>query len=77
MQSIKCDAKGRLFLRETLREKYGDRFVAIPSHGRIILLPVPNDPVADLRDASKKLRGKSIRELKRMIEQEARRQVIG
>ena len=75
MQLTKCDAKGRLYLRESIRERYGRQFIVVPAPGELLLIPVPDDPVADLRDLGKKLRGFSLTKLKTLIKEEARRQV--
>ena len=56
MQAIKCDSKGRLYLKESLRKRYGDIFIAVPVPGEIVLIPVPSDALRDLREATKKLR---------------------
>ena len=76
MQTLKCDSKGRLLLRESLRTRYGDRFIAVPAPGEILLIPVPEDPVTDLREAAKRARGLSTRKLKSVIEETASRQVV-
>ncbi len=75
MQTVECDAKGRLYLKQSLREKYGRRFVTVPARGEILLIPVPKDAVTDLREATSMLRGKSMRELKMAIEKTIRDQV--
>jgi len=35
------------------------------------LIPIPNDPVKDLREVTDKLKGKSIEEMKKAIKEEA------
>mgnify|MGYP001585050807 CR=1 FL=1 len=75
MPVLTCDEKGRLYLHEELRERYGKRFLAVPTPKEILLVPIPRDAVADLREATKKLRGKSLEELKQGIERAARHQV--
>lgn len=71
-----CDAKGRLYLKEELRKKHGDRFIAVSAPGEIILLPVPKDAVKDLQEATQKARHYSIRRLKELIHEAAGRQVV-
>ena len=65
-----------MYLRQSLRKRYGERFIAVPAPREIVLIPVPTDPVEDLRDGTKKARGKSLRQLKSIIEREARKQVV-
>ena len=76
MEDLKCDSKGRLYLSQSLRRLYGARFIAVPAPGEIVLIPVPKDAVKDFRDATRKARGKSIRQLKAMIAREAHRQAV-
>ncbi len=70
-----CDAKGRLYLKEELRKKYGDRFIAVPAAGEIVLLPVPKDPVKDLQEVAGKARKLSLKRLKKLIRETALYQV--
>ena len=56
MQETQCDAKGRIYLREKTRARYGKRFVVVEAPDEIILLPIPDDPVADLAEFGKPLR---------------------
>ncbi len=76
MEQLKCDSKGRLYLKESLRKRYGERFVVVPSTGEILLIPIPKNPVQDLREATKKIRGMSLEQLKALIEKQARKQVV-
>lgn len=75
MHVVTCDSKGRLYLRDKLREEYGSKFVAVPGPREIILMPVTEDAVADLRQATRQLQGKSMKTLKRAIEEELRGQM--
>lgn len=75
MQVITCDAKGRLYLNEKIRTKYGERFVAVPTLSEVLLIPAPKDPVGDLREATTRLRGKSLKALRDAIHQQTLKQV--
>ena len=75
MPVLTCDAKGRVYLGEKVRAKYGDRFLLVQAPSEILLVPVPDDGVAALRRASRKLRGKTMKELKRAIAEQARQEV--
>ncbi len=77
MQISKCDEKGRIYLKQEVRSRYGDRFVVLEVRGELILLPVPKDPVKDLEELGKALKGKSMEELKASIAERARKEVIG
>lgn len=70
-----CDRRGRLYLQDTIRAAYGTRFVLVEAPGELILIPVPNDPIADLADLGKALRDVSIEELKREIRETAEDEV--
>ena len=76
MQTTKCDSKGRVYLKEGLRSKYGEQFVVVEAPGEIVLLPVPEDPLAELEKMGKKLRGKSLKQIKRMIREEALKEAL-
>ena len=76
MQTAQCDAKGRIYLREKTREKYGERFVVVEAPDEIILLPIPKDPVADLAELGKPLRHLSLRQIKAKIRERAKKEVL-
>ena len=75
MQTVQCDEKGRLQLRPALRRRYGDQFWVVEAPRNVILLPVPADPVRDLREWGKPLQHLSIEEIKRIIDQRAIKEV--
>lgn len=45
------DRGGRIELPDDVREAFGDEFRAVPLPGRVVLLPVDDDPLAGLRAA--------------------------
>ena len=55
MEKTKCDSKGRIYLREAVRSKYGRQFFVLEEPGQIVLRPVPEDPVGDLDNMRKAL----------------------
>ena len=73
---LKCDERGRLYLKEAVRMRYGEKFVLVEAPDEIVLLPVPADPLKDLVDLGRKLPKLSLRQLRarirRRAEQEAR-----
>ncbi len=68
---VETDKKGRLYLPKDTREKYGQKFLEIELEDEIKLIPIPDDPVEDLRKVTDKLKGKSIEEMKKGIKEEA------
>ena len=75
MQTSKCDRKGRLLLRPALRRRYGDQFFIVEAPREVILLPVPSDPVKDLQRLGRKLEGYTIEELKKVIDEQADKEI--
>jgi len=70
-----CDKKGRIRLSQAIRSKYGEEFIVVEMPGELVLLPVPDDPVNDLQEIGRSLRGLSVEDLKRRIDEEAQREV--
>ena len=55
---------GKLYIPKDLREKFGEKFEMIALEDRIVLIPLSDDPLADLREESKNV-DKSVQELKK------------
>jgi hypothetical protein len=70
-----CDEEGRIQLGPELRQRYGRRFFIVEAPGELVLLPVAEDPVKDLQELGRSLRGLSVEDLKRRIDEEAQREV--
>lgn len=62
---------GRIYLSSELREKYGEKFRIVERQDGIVLLPVPDDPLAALRAEFEDV-DKSARELRDETRQAAR-----
>ena len=77
MQTSKCDRKGRLLLSQAVRSKYGEKFLVLEGRRELILRPIPRDPLQDLREIGRLLKGKSVEDLKEAIEQQAMDEVGG
>ena len=75
MQTAKCDKKGRLLLRPALRRRCGDQSFIVEAPRKVILLPVPSDPVKDLQELGRSLEGLSVEDLKRRIDEQAYKEV--
>ena len=74
MQRAQCDKKGRIYLKEALRSRYGERFVIIETHHGLVFVPVPSDLVADLAELGKQLPTDSIETIKKRIRRRAVRE---
>jgi len=72
-----CDKRGRLQLSQAVRSRYGEKFLVLEGDRDLILRPIPRDPLQDLREIGRLLKGKSVKELKEAIEQEAMEEVGG
>ena len=77
MQTAQCDKKGRLELSQAVRSRYGDKFLVLEGCKELVLRPIPRDPLQDLREIGRLLKGKSVRQLKEAIEQQAMEEVGG
>ena len=70
-----CDRKGRLYLQESVRAKYGKTFIVVEAPRELVLLPVPTDPVKDLREWGKPIQGMSMKEITQAIQEQADKEV--
>lgn len=71
MQTIKCDRNGRLYLREPIRSRHGVEFAIVETSTGLLLLPIPDDPAADLAKLGEKLAHLSVKDLKRRLRKRA------
>lgn len=77
MKQIIADERGRITLGSKYIEEYGTKFAIIPKQNKIVLLPIPKDPLKSLQDAGKRagLDKYSIKELKLMIRDQAKKEL--
>ena len=61
---------GRIYLPKSLRKEFGDEFELIDRGDRLVLVPVPDDPLEALREEARKS-GKSADGLKESALDEA------
>ena len=75
---LSTDDRGRITLPKELRDRFGERYRLVELRGSIKLLPIPDDPVASLRDAaSEELKAASMAELREAALEEGREQAGG
>lgn len=55
IKEAKLDEKGRINIGQESRTLYGDRFYVVKLSGEILLIPMPKDPVTELRKWGKNL----------------------
>jgi hypothetical protein len=76
MNLTKCDSKGRVYLKEEIRAKYGREFLILQTLKEIILLPVPENPIKDLEELGKMIPIKSLQEIKKKIRSRGMQDVV-
>ena len=52
MTEVSTDERGRVTIPKSVRERHGERYRLVELRDGIKLIPVPEDPVAALRDAA-------------------------
>jgi len=61
----RCDKRGRITIPSELRERFGERYRVVALVDGIKLVPIPDDPIATLREAgSEDLQEAPIEELR-------------
>lgn len=72
---VATDERGRITIPKEMRERFGDRYRVVQLRNGIKLLPIPQDPVAALRNAaSEEFEEASMDELLEAANREAREQ---
>lgn len=65
MIEVETDERGRVTLPKAVRERFGQRYRLVELEDEVKLIPIPEDPVAALRDAaSDELREASVEDLR-------------
>lgn len=54
---------GRIYLPKEIREKFGDKFELLDRGDRLVLVPLPDDPLETLREEARET-DKTVDELK-------------
>lgn len=66
--------RGRVYLKDTLRKRYGESFVVVDNGSGVSLLPMPEDAIADLADSVKDLPEQTLDQLQARIKERAARE---
>jgi len=76
MTEVATDERGRITIPKKIRDRFGDRYRMIELQEGVKLLPVPDDPVTALRQASsEEFKQASMDELQTAALEEAREQI--
>ena len=72
---VRTDDRGRVTIPKEVRDRYGDQYRLVELDSGIKLVPIPDDPLAQLRAAATdELREASLSDLKAAADEEARGQ---
>ena len=72
---LRTDDRGRVTIPKPVRDRYGERFRLVELDSGIKLVPIPDDPLEELRSAaSDDLREASLDDLEAAAREEARGQ---
>ena len=63
-------------MNKAVRTRYGEKFYILETPDELILLPIPEDPVAELARLGKKLQGYSVEEIKAAIQERAEEEAL-
>lgn len=66
--SVETDRQGRLYIPKEVREKYGQKYHIVTYENKIELIPVADNPLAAVREATGELRDSSVEEIREGIE---------
>jgi bifunctional DNA-binding transcriptional regulator/antitoxin component of YhaV-PrlF toxin-antitoxin module len=76
--TVVMDKQGRLYLPKRIKKEMGRKFYIVKTPDRIILIPVPKDPVKALAELGRKagINKYSMKQIKKMIEEEAEKEAL-
>ncbi len=72
---VKCDAKGRVYIPKKMQEKLTKEAFAVETPDGILLIPISDDPVAELEQLGKKLPQLTLKGLKEEILKQAQEEM--
>lgn len=74
-EEVRTDDRGRVTIPKEARDRYGERYRLVELDSGIKLVPIPDDPLEELRAAaSDELREASLDDLEAAADEEAREQ---
>ena len=77
MTYVHADEKARICLTTENIQRYGKNYVMIMARDKIILIPVPDDPLKSLQEEGKKIpKNLSIAEIRKMAREEAEKEAL-
>jgi bifunctional DNA-binding transcriptional regulator/antitoxin component of YhaV-PrlF toxin-antitoxin module len=72
---VRTDDRGRVTIPKDVRDRYGERFRLVELHSGIKLVPIPDNPLHELRAAaSDELRAAALDDLEDAAREEAHKQ---
>jgi bifunctional DNA-binding transcriptional regulator/antitoxin component of YhaV-PrlF toxin-antitoxin module len=72
---VRADDRGRVTIPKEVRDRYGDQYRLVELDSGIKLVPIPDDPLQELRAAATdELRAASLGDLEAAASEEAREQ---
>lgn len=75
MPQIETDDRGRITIPKKTREKFGEKYRIIELKNGIKLIPIPENPIEDLKNIqSKNLNETSIKKLREKAEKKGKEQ---
>lgn len=69
------DSKRRILLPKDIVENYGSKFVLVRFPDEILLRPLPKDPLKALCEEGRKLKGVTLKQFKKEVEEAFREDV--
>ena len=73
-----ADERGRVTLGHEVTERFGREFHVVVLPREVVLIPVPKEPLKDLREMGKKIpEHLSLKDFKRIAEEEAMKEAMG
>lgn len=76
LMMAKCDEKGRLYIPKKYQSKIKRDVYIIELKEGLLIVPIPEDPITELKDIGKALPKKSLAEFKAIIEEEAMKEIM-
>ena len=77
MVFAQVDEKARICITRELVNQYGEDFIIVPAKNEILLIPVSKNPLKALQEEGKKIpKGLGLKELKKMIREDAEKEAL-